>query len=100
MKYTVVFRPEAEEDLRRAYRWYEEQRAGLGQDFLLCIEAVVAAINENPSRFPAVHKEVRRALLRRFPYAVFYLLQDDSISVLAVFHCSRDPQYWQSRAAE
>lgn len=97
MSITLLLRPAAEEDIRQAYRWYEEQRAGLGDDFLLCVEATLATIKENPQLFPAIHKQARRALVRRFPYAIFYVLRDEMISVLGVFHGSRNPQRWGER---
>ena len=78
--------------MQQAYTWYEDQRPGLGGDFLLCVEAVLDAIGENPLRFPTTHKRIKRALVRRFPYAIFYIIDDESISVLACFHCKRKPK--------
>lgn len=92
MKYQLRLRPIAEDDLRQAYAWYEEQRPGLGGDLLLCVEATLDAIRENPLCFPVIHKEIRRALIRRFPYAIFYLIDCQSISVLAILHCKRLPK--------
>lgn len=100
MNHSLVFRPSAEEDLRQAYRWYEEQRIGLGDDFLLCVEAAIAAISESPQRFPTVHKTARRILVRRFPYAIFYAFDGFIISIMAVFHCHRNPKRWRNRISE
>ncbi|MEW6357062.1 MAG: type II toxin-antitoxin system RelE/ParE family toxin [Planctomycetota bacterium] len=97
MTYSLVIRPEAEEDLRQAYHWYEEQREGLGEDFLLCVEAALTAIQESPLRYPAIHRDMRRILVRRFPYGVFYCVRRHEVSVLAVFHCRRHPRGWQRR---
>lgn len=97
---SISFHPSAEEDVRQAYIWYEEQRAGLGEDFLLCVEAALAAIQGNPHGFPAVHKEARRILLRRFPYAVFYVVNNQAVFVLAVFHCRRNPSNWMNRVSK
>ncbi len=97
MTYQVLFRPEAEDDLRQAYGWYEEQRKGLGDDFLLCVEAVVSAIEENPFQYPVVHGEIRRGIVRRFPYAVFFLCEGPKAMVMAVFHCRRHPRTWHRR---
>jgi plasmid stabilization system protein ParE len=98
MKGTVVIRPEAEADLAEAHRWYEAQRPGLGQRFLLSVEAALFAIQRHPETFPVVHNQIRRVLLRRFPYGVYYVVADLHTAVLAVFHCKRDPQRWQERA--
>jgi len=97
MKSALRLRPEAEADLREAYRWYEQQRIGLGEDFLLCVEASSVALRENPEQFPKVYQEVRRMVLRRFPYSILYLTSHDEIVVLAIFHGRRDPQTWRKR---
>lgn len=97
MKYELLVRPEAEEDIRQAYVWYEDQRTGLGNDFLLCIETALSQIQHNPLQYSYVHKEVRRAIARRFPYAVFYVVSSRIISVIAVYHCSRAPKTWRNR---
>jgi plasmid stabilization system protein ParE len=98
MKLSVVIRPEAEADLAEAYQWYEEKRPGLGERWLLSVEAALSAIQRFPESFPVVHQHVRRALLRRFPYGVFYVVEGSAVVVLAVFHCRRDPRRWQERA--
>ena len=98
MKFSVVIRPEAEADLAEAYQWYEEKRPGLGERWLLSVEAALSAIQRFPESFPVVHQHVRRALLRRFPYGVFYVVEGSAVVVLAVFHCQRDPKRWQERA--
>ena len=59
--------PHAVDDLREAHAWYEEQRPGLGNEFLLCIEAILDQITANPVRFPLIHREIKRAVVRRFP---------------------------------
>lgn len=94
----VVIRPEAERDLADAYLWYEEKRPGLGERYLLSVEAALTAIQRHAESFPVVHKQARRALLRRFPYGVFFVLEESAVIVLAVFHCQRDPKHWQGRA--
>ena len=67
----MIFRPEAEADVADAFAWYEEQSRGLGSHFLLCMEAALSQIKRHPDASPVVHRQIRRALLRRFPYGVF-----------------------------
>ncbi len=93
----VEIRPEAEADLAEAFAWYEERRPGLGDRFLLSVEAALSAIQRYPESSPVVHAQVRRALLRRFPYGVFYTVKESAIVVLAVFHCAREPRRWRER---
>ncbi len=98
MSYSLLLRPEAQADLDEAYYWYEQRHEGLGADFLLCVEEGLERIRRTPELYPLVHKELRRMLIRRFPYGLFYLVEEEMIVVVAVFHASRDPKQWQSRA--
>jgi plasmid stabilization system protein ParE len=93
----LVFRPEAEDELLDARAWYEEERVGLGATFASAVEATVAAILENPLAYPRVKGDTRRALVRRFPYAVYFRPLLDEIIVLAVMHGRRNPRHWRSR---
>lgn len=93
----VSVRPKAEQEAREAAKWYEDRSPGLGTAFLEIVESVLAGISENPFRFPIVHKDVRRALLSRFPYGVFFRIRRDEIRVLAIIHLSRNPDRWQGR---
>ena len=97
MRREVVIRPEAESDIGDAYAWYEKQREGLGFDFLLCVEETIDRIRETPEAYPRVHKQARRALIRRFPYGVFYIVETDKVVVVAVYHGRRDPKGWRAR---
>jgi plasmid stabilization system protein ParE len=97
VKYSRRIRPDAERDIAEAYRWYEEQRIGLGAAFLLCVEEGLAKIQRAPEAYPVVHKNVRRLLIKRFPYGIFYAVEQPVIIVLAVFHERRDPLAWRSR---
>jgi toxin ParE1/3/4 len=97
VKHSRLIRPDAERDIAEAYRWYEEQRIGLGADFLLCVEEGLAKIQRAPEAYPVVHKNVRRLLIKRFPYGIFYAVEQPVIIVLAVFHERRDPTAWRSR---
>lgn len=96
MTRSVRFRPQAEAEALESQRWYEQRRPGLGGEFAKALADVVSRIVENPSAFPRVREDTRRAVLRRFPYAVYFRELDDDIIVLAV-HGRQDPRGWQSR---
>ncbi len=97
MSRVFIVRAEAEEDLAEARRWYENRREGLGDELIEQVDATFERIRRMPL-VPAVkYKNVRRVLLKRFPYAVFYHVDDDQITIIAVHHTSRDPRGWQSR---
>ena len=97
MTVDVRLRPEAEQDLAESARWYEDQRPGLGQEFLDEALATFAAIAEKPLASAAVYGSLRRALLHRFPFGVFYLVDGDGAVVIGVLHGSRHPRRWKSR---
>lgn len=99
MNLRVVVRPEVADELTQAQEWYEGRSPGLGSDFIRAFEASVFTVQRLPEAFPVVHRQIRRAILRRFPYAIFYSLTADAIVVLACFHSSRDPHEWKRRAA-
>ena len=89
----VVFRRQARRELDQAGDWYEKERAGLGLDFLaeIQIQSVIDRIISHPEQFPIVHRDVRKAVARRFPYCVYFRERERNIVVLAVFHGSRNP---------
>jgi plasmid stabilization system protein ParE len=94
-----VFRPAAVAELREARDWYEAQRVGLGFDLGEVIDGTLQRIAANPDAFPEVMPGVRRAVIARFPYGIFYRGLGEGIEVLAVFHHRRDPAIWAARAA-
>jgi plasmid stabilization system protein ParE len=94
-----VFHAGAAEDLRDAFGWYEEQRQGLGDELGAVLEAALDRIAANPNLYPEIAPDVRRCVLSRFPYGLFYRVRAARIEVLAVFHHRRDPQVWHRRAA-
>jgi len=97
MSRRLVVRPEAEGEMADAFDWYEARVSGLGSEFLLCVDAVFSAILRSPQQYPRVHKIVRRALTRKFPYEVFFVEDDERVVVLSVFHAKREPKRWQGR---
>jgi plasmid stabilization system protein ParE len=95
--YVLVIGPETERDVEAAFVWYEGERASLGLRFSQELRATYARILDRPFGYQVVRAGVRRAMMRRFPYAVFYAIEDDVILVTAVLHTSRDPAEWQRR---
>ena len=95
MSYKLILRQEAERDLAGTYNWYNEKVPGLGSDFLAVVERALESIQENPARFPIIYREVRRALINRFPYGLFFLLEEERVVVLGVMHTARDPAKWR-----
>jgi plasmid stabilization system protein ParE len=98
MSLPVVLRLEARAEFDGAFDWYEQQRPGLGVDFVTQVQAVLDRISATPELYAQVFQDVRRAVVQRFPYAVFYKIEPQQVVVLAVFHSRRDPKIWQERA--
>lgn len=90
-----VFRPQADQEVQSARQWYEEQRPGLGIEFANAIDEVVERISSNPLAFPTVHMETRRAVVRRFPYGIYFRVLEDQIVITAVMHGRRHQRRWQ-----
>ncbi|HEY3128553.1 MAG TPA: type II toxin-antitoxin system RelE/ParE family toxin [Acidobacteriota bacterium] len=88
---------EAEKDLDAAIVWYDLKARGLGDEFLRCIDACIASLERYPETHPIVHEETRRALVRRFPYAIFYEIEKREIIIYGIYHCARDPKSWRRK---
>jgi plasmid stabilization system protein ParE len=97
MDYVLVFRLEVREELDNAYRWYESQQPGLGDDFLDSIDKLLNQICQKPELYAVIHRDIRRSVLQRFPYAVYYRIISSRVVVTAVFHSRRNPKSWQKR---
>ncbi|MFO0848597.1 MAG: type II toxin-antitoxin system RelE/ParE family toxin [Gemmataceae bacterium] len=98
MSLPVAFRPVAQAEYEAAAAWYEGQQAGLGTAFEAEVEAVLSVIAARPDRYPVAARDIREAPVARFPYCVYYRPRAGRVVVVAVFHQSRDPASWQSRA--
>ena len=97
MSLPIVINPEAEADLAEAKSWYNRQVPGLGDDLISRVEAVFRSLQRSPKMCVRVFEETRLSLMPRFPYAIVYRIDDTQITILAVYHTSRDPRGWQQR---
>ncbi len=97
MKRRIQLRREARQEFDEAAHWYWEQDPQLRIEFVEEIKATFERIRELPEAFPVVHRGLRRAIAHRFPYAVFFRVDDTTVFVAAVIHTSRDPKRWQGR---
>ena len=93
----VVVEPQSGLDIQAAAVGYEDQQSGLGVRFLAELDLVFGRIKENPLQFPLLEGDVCRALLRHFPYGVYFLTESHELKVLAVLHLHRRPDVWKSR---
>lgn len=94
-EYRLISEPRADLDVEAAFEWYESERPGLGVEFLDELRAAYDRIAAGPLKYQALRSGIRRALLRRFPYAVYFAIEDDAVIVATVLHANRDPAEWQ-----
>lgn len=99
MSYPVLISPEAEEDIRSAAAWYESKRKGLGKEFVDRVDKVIERLCQYPEIHAITYRDVRQTLVRKFPYTICYVFENETVEIIAVFHAHRDPHVWQSRIA-
>ena len=92
MIFKIRFVPEIEEDLISGFTWYEDKARGLGEEFLRIFYASSNYLARNPLIYKEVYGDFRRLLLRRFPYAVYFVIENDEVIVVGLFHCARSPR--------
>lgn len=93
----LIILPDAESDILDSALWYERQQAGLGARFKTELDWLLRRIADAPRQFPKIDNEVRRGLLRHFPYGIYFLEEPSAITVIAVLHLSRHPDTWRRR---
>lgn len=92
-QYEIILSPEAEEELISSMEFYEQKMLGLGEDFVLEVDNTFDRIKINPEQFPKIKKkQVRKAWLKRFPFGIYFAVNDTIINILAIFHHSRNPK--------
>ena len=91
------FHPEAEKELNEAIDYYEDIESGLGYDFALEVYSTINRSLDFPKAWSVLEGDVRRSLVRRFPYGVLYSEEKDEIFIVAVMHLHRKPGYWKHR---
>ncbi len=94
----LVVRAQARIEIDEAFEWYRERSVTAAADFLEVVDQALSEIALDPERFPVVHGRLRRVVLQRFPYAVYYKVFPRTISVVGVIHGHRHPDTWLSRA--
>ena len=91
MKYNLILKPRAENDLAEAIEWYESKQKGLGQKFLNQIDKYLNQIKRNPLHYPSKRLPFREAYIKKFPYIIIYEVFDLEIVVYAVFCSYQNP---------
>ena len=84
-------------EMAEAAQFYESRQVGLGQQFLDAIDRAIEDLEENPRRWPVLKKQIRRRLVGRFPYGILYRIDPQQITIIAIMHLHRRPNYWTKR---
>lgn len=100
MAIRVIVRPKAKREVRQAKEFLEDQREGLGSEFKEEFASLCQRIQKQPTSFKIVDDDVRRAVMDRFKYNVYFVADDETVTILVVAHQHRDPSYWAQRVAE
>jgi toxin ParE1/3/4 len=103
MSYILIFTNESQQDLKEGFAWYEEKRIGLGIDFMLAIEATIRAIERNPFAYaqaPTDIPNIRRAVVFKFSYLIFYTIIQQSVVILSVVSSKQDAAIWKLRIGD
>ncbi|HBA26096.1 MAG TPA: type II toxin-antitoxin system RelE/ParE family toxin [Nitrospinae bacterium] len=93
----IIIHEDAEKELWHATDYYEDKVVGLGLDFENEIQKALISIQENPKRYIETEYRVRKYLLQKFPYFVYYIEFEEYIWIVAFAHTSRKPFYWEKR---
>jgi len=96
MRYSLQFLPEVEDDVMAAYVWYNAKADAIAEDFLRVFYASAYEITQYPLLYLNVHKNFRRRLIRQFPYALYFTINNNTVIVFGLFHCARNPMFIQS----
>lgn len=97
MPRSLTVTSKAQKDVSKAYEWYEDKVNGLGLEFVQSVDARIKHIVREPQHFQPVYGTVRRALVSRFPFAIYFVEQDSSLIVFAILHQRVNPSRWKTR---
>ena len=97
MTWNIIYRRHAKKEFDKAYDWYESQKEGLGDKFAKCVQDELDHLEMNPKIHAEVYKSARRAVVKVFPYCIYYVVKEDRVQIVSIFHASQDPSKWQSR---
>jgi toxin ParE1/3/4 len=96
-RFSVEISDEAEVDLENSYQYYAEESQNLAESFFKQISSGLEVVKKNPGSFPFAYKDVRKFVVKKFPFVIYYQLNESVIRVIAIFHTSRNPEIWNER---
>ena len=94
MSFRLVIQPRASQEAEEAAIWYEKQRKGLGKEFVRELDFGIVSILHNPYKFEVLRNEFRRKVVKRFPFGIFFRIDNDTVIIVAIWHFKRKPFGW------
>lgn len=98
MKFLLRYRPEAVDDVVMAFDWHEAARPGLGEEFRGALADAELLLARTPEAFPVVYRDLRRLLLHRFPYSIYFSIGPNGVDIKGCIHQARHPRTWRARS--
>ena len=95
--FSIELSDEAEVDFDKSYEFYYEDSSKVAETFFYRINLCFEDIKQNPKSFPIAHKDLRKYVVKKFPFVIYYRILDKVIQVIAIFHTSRNPEIWKER---
>jgi len=93
----IIILPYAELDIRDSTNYYSDKESGLEKKYVIVLNQAFQLIEANPFSFPVIWKSIRKFVVRDFPFNVYYIIENETIFIIAVFHNKRNPKVWKSR---
>ncbi len=93
----IKFRKEAADEFASAVKYYNKERPGLGYEFALEIRSTLKRIKIFQEAWPFITPNIRKCIVKRFPFAILYYIENKYVLIIAVMHLKRKPGYWQNR---
>lgn len=95
--FSIELSDAAELDLDKSYQYYYEDSPKIAAKFYKRINLGFENIKQNPNSFPFAHKDIRKLVVEKFPFVIYYRIDNTVIKVIAIFHTSRNPEIWNER---
>lgn len=97
-QYNIELSDEAEEDFDKSYEYYADKSEKVADNFYKQVDSSLNKISKNPLAYQEEHKSVRKYVMKKFPYIIYYQIKQVVVKVIAIFHSSRNPEIWKERA--
>jgi plasmid stabilization system protein ParE len=96
MSYEIVLRAKAERAIQRAAAWYRNRNPVAAMAFLMAVRRSIQKIAANPAMYHIVERDLRRAIVKGFPYSILFRMDEAEVLITNCVHFSRHPRHWRT----